>query len=906
MTTGKQLAGLLLLTTALTYPGLALAQDTADASAPGAQDSAQPEEADEGATPPADEDYADNQDISIPGGDTIFVTGRISRDPARNSTQVLSVLSAEEIARTGEGDIAGALARVTGLSVVGSGFVYVRGLGDRYSLAMLNGLPLPSPEPLSRVVPLDIFPTDVLASSLVQKTFSANFPGEFGGGVINLTTLAVPDESFFKIEMGLSGDTETTWQPGYGYFGSDTDWTGFDDGSRDDPPALTAFYASGERVNDVDRATQRAMLKDLTNPNFLTLQKIGELPVNVSGSFTAGTSFDVGSDGVLGIIATGGINNSWRNRVILQQFSPNDDLSLTSQFNNWTTDNRVLVNGLVGLGLEIADHRVRFTNLFIRDTLKQSVLGLGTDFESGNNEANQKTAWYERQLLDSQLVAELEFGDLGVDLRGGYAQTQREAPWEYSYEHFDNPDPANPYRGLYQNTLDEQRSRARVVFSDLTEDLYYGGADLSYPVTSWAAVTAGYAYSLTDRYSERREFSFRSSNFPTEFSLFQPAYLLSDAIIDFGEDPANTDPYLIQIFELTQATPAFIAELEVHAGYGQVRLEPTEGLVVDAGVRYEAAVQTVTPDLTVFSDPQGVLPAVTALDNDYFLPGATATYDFGNGLQARLNGSRTLARPQFRELIFQPYQDPETNRLYNGNPLLSDSELTNFEARLEYYLGGGNRALIAGFYKDIDSPIETYSTFADGRVLTSFANAPRAQLIGAEVELEYHYGLENVGGWLSTKELLVLANYTYTQSELKVRPGDTTAVFGSSVTDATLYFRDGAPMTGQSDHLANLQLGIEDSERLQQLTFLITYASERVVSRGFNNLPDIEENPGLRVDFVMREGFEFLNNDFEAKFEVRNIFGRGHEEYQDNGTTRIEVNSYDIGTTFAISLSATF
>src|SRR5690606_4346469 len=132
-------------------------------------------------------------EISIPGGD-IVVTGRRFRDVTRSSTQVVSVLSSEQIARTGEGDIAGALGRVTGLSVQSGGLVYVRGLGDRYSLALLNGLPLPSPQPLSRVVPLDIFPTDVVASSLVQKTYSANFPGEFGGGVINLTTSAIPDE----------------------------------------------------------------------------------------------------------------------------------------------------------------------------------------------------------------------------------------------------------------------------------------------------------------------------------------------------------------------------------------------------------------------------------------------------------------------------------------------------------------------------------------------------------------------------------------------------------------------------------------------------------------------------------------------------------------------------------------
>src|SRR6185503_2278708 len=112
-------------------------------------------------------------------------------------------------------------AHVTGLSVVGNGFVYVRGLGDRYSLALLNGSPLPSPEPLRRVIPLDIFPTSVIASAVVQKSDSANYPGEFGGGVLNLTPPAVPRESFLDIGFGPRGATETTFQLGYSYYGSD-------------------------------------------------------------------------------------------------------------------------------------------------------------------------------------------------------------------------------------------------------------------------------------------------------------------------------------------------------------------------------------------------------------------------------------------------------------------------------------------------------------------------------------------------------------------------------------------------------------------------------------------------------------------------------------------------------------
>jgi outer membrane receptor protein involved in Fe transport len=308
----------------------------------------------------------------------------------------------------------------------------------------------------------------------------------------------------------------------------------------------------------------------------------------------------------------------------------------------------------------------------------------------------------------------------------------------------------------------------------------------------------------------------------------------------------------------------------------------------------------------VFTDPSGST-ASTLLENEYWLPAATLTWEIAPEFQFRLSGSKTIARPQFRELIYQNYFDPESNRAYIGNPLLIDSELLNAEARLEYYFAPEQRLSGALFYKKIDNPIESFVTSFSGFFTTSYANAPEAQLFGVELEASKYFDLE--GLLPADRRLVVIGNYTYTRSELKVAPGDPVAVYASSSTSATDFFRDGSPLTGQSDHLVNLQVGIENTERLSQQTFLLTYASERVVSRGLNGTPpqpDILEDPGLRLDFVAREGFTFLNQAFEAKLEVRNIFGRKHEEFQESGDNRIEVNTYNVGTTIAGSISVTF
>ena len=682
---------------------------------------------------------------------------------------------------------------------------------------------------------------------------------------------------------------------GFAYFGTGKDWTGFSGSRRNTPAALQDFFNSGARISDLG-VDQQAIAKSLIDPNLVLAQRIGNLPPNSSFSLTAGTATDVGSDGRLGIVATLGYKSKWRNRDVTKQSAVNAELDLDSDFRDYVTDNRILLNGMLGFGLELGEHKVRWTNLYIRDTVKQTSLEQGTDFQNDFTKSRQSNGWFERELMDSQIVGEFKFGDLALDLRGGWARTKRDAPFEYEFEYVRTNNPNDPYGDLFINVLDRQRGNARVVFSKLEEELWYGGVDLSYPLMDWISATVGYAYTDTNRDSSRREFLFNAAtDFPDGVGALRPDYLLGDQVIDsFG----------IGLIETTQADPAFNAGLEIQAGYIKAQIEPMTGLSLDVGVRYEDATQTVNP-VEVFATSTNSASS-TALANDYFLPAATLTWEAAPGLQARVSASKTIARPQFRELIFQTYYDPETNRQFNGNPFLVDSELTNYEGRLEYYFGRGNRASIAGFYKDIKRPIEAYSSFSDNEQVTSFANAPKATLYGAEFELQYNYDLLDMGGWLENKRAVFVANYTYTKSEIKVGANDVTSVFPRGEQAATNFFIDGVPLTGQSDHLVNLQVGLENQDRLEQFTFLVTYASNRVTSRGTSGLPDIVESPGLQLDFVAREGVKFMGLDVELKLEARNITGRGHREFQSNGTKRIDINSYDVGPSFAASIAVEF
>ncbi|MDO9488639.1 MAG: TonB-dependent receptor, partial [Sphingomonadaceae bacterium] len=800
-----------------------------------------------------------------------------------------------------EGDIAGALSRVPGLSVVSGGFVYVRGLGDRYSLSLLNGSPLPSPEPLRRVVPLDIFPTSIVASAVVQKSYSPNYPGEFGGGVINLTTVATPRDPFFNVGFGVSADTETTGQLGYTYYGGDRDWLGYDDGTRKLPAALRTAGVNGTDVNDA------SVITGLSNASTTLLQRNDNIPANFSTDISGGTSWDKG-DYTIGLVAGAGYNNSWQTRDALQQSTTDPTGTIEEQFRTVLTDNRVLVNGLLGLGLDVADHTFRITNVYIHDTVKQGRLASGYDLRNfpipaagePNPQIEQNTSFFERQLYDLQGVAELEFDNVSLDLRGTYAKTNRDSPYERYFGY------------VYNTTIDDYQNRltgsdsegATIAFSELDERIYAGGADLTYKLATERpmSLTVGGAWSDTDRTSNRYFFRYRGTgggNVNDTVAQLRPDYLVSDFTI-------QTYGITLDNQSASQAATRYDAGLEVKAGYAMGEAELADGLRVSGGVRYEDAQQFITAGTFT-----------RTLSNDYWLPALTVTWNFAEDQQLRLHGSKTLARPQFRELAPQLYQDFTSDREFIGNPFLEDSQLYNAEARYENFLGRDERVTVAGFYKRIDNPIEAVAFFQpDGTLQTGFSNAPEATLYGAELELQKYVPLDGLGGsFFDTRRLLLIANYTYSKSELKVGGENAVSpIVGATLTPtvlpANLLFRDGAPLTGQSDHLVNLQLGIEDTERLSQALLLVTFASDRVTNRGpvsfGQRLPDLIEKPGVRLDFVLRQGVQLAGKEVELKFEARNLTGENYQEVQEFDTGNVNINTYDIGRSFSLSAGIKF
>ncbi|MEM8826098.1 MAG: TonB-dependent receptor, partial [Pseudomonadota bacterium] len=371
---------------------------------------------------------------------------------------------------------------------------------------------------------------------------------------------------------------------------------------------------------------------------------------------------------------------------------------LGQDFEFLSTENRIVVNGLLGFGYEFGEHKARWTSLYIRDTLKEARIQNGVDNISvGDDLLNLSfTNWFERQLIDTQGVIELDFGDIEVDLRGSYAETQRESPYERAFSYRFEEDVND-----FVNDLQTNGERASVAFSDLDEDVYSGAFDVSYdlPTAIPIKLSAGFAYSDQQRTATRRDFVYRAEGVTVGPILEQarPDFLLSDfAVRNFN--------IILQDLSSQFGTAAYDAGLEIFGGYGQVEIEPFDFVRAVFGLRYEDSSQFVTPlDLFGFGPDFGDV-ASTSIDATEFLPAATITWNFIEDTQLRLSASRTLARPQFRELAPQQFFDSESDRTFIGNEFLGNSDLINVEGRIEHYFGRDERITVAGFYKDIDNP----------------------------------------------------------------------------------------------------------------------------------------------------------------------------------------------------------
>lgn len=830
--------------------------------------------------------------------DEIIATGVFIPNEKKITSEITTVLDEDSFAQIGASDIASALTRVTGLSLSQGKFVIVRGLNERYSYATLNGAPLPSPEPLRRVAPLDLFPTSFLSDVVVQKTYSPEFSGEFGGGAINLRTRALPDEKFLELSISSSYNTTTTNRKGLVYGGSDSDWLGFDDGLRD----LPELDASGVPVGNFE------------NFNTLVIDVDEKLPFNGGGRITAGNRFDLDSGQSIGISATVGYDNSWQTRRgedNTANIGGNGELVILDDGFRESTENTVSLNALLGLGIEFDENNlVQIVGLATRQSSAEARSVYGEDRED-RFFRQDFTEWFEREVYMGQLLGEHFFpslNDAELTWRASYAKAARDAPYErrVNYENFED---GQGFRFQF-NRPGTNNSLSFSELDDTTLDL---GVDFAVPFdlgTREVEVKFGGAYLDKNRDSSQSDFRYFGT-LPAELRQSRVDLILSDAVVDAG------------ILEIRRGgTTGFpdlsFASLETFGGYVAMETEFFPDLRVSGGLRYETSEQNTAVEQSLVG---GTFFQFDPLDESYILPAVTATYTFADNWQLRLAASQTINRPQFRELTPSIFVNTDTDDRFVGNPFLTNSESTNLDARLEYYFGATEFITIGGFYKDLTNPIEEFIFNGLGESnATSFINAPSAKLYGVEVEFEKKFTISNklpiMNKWLGGQDFVVRTNYTYVDSSVSadgtVSITPPTVDPSRGVTPVTIsaagLYSDGRKLQGQSDHLVNLQFGIENYEAGWDVFLLLNYTSERIraVEDLSNGLPSIKEQLPISLDLVTNIPFKIRGGEYELGFKIQNILDDKYEATQSLNGTSVIIDDYNVGTTVAASLKRRF
>ena len=812
----------------------------------------------------------------------ILVTGTSvtdAIDQARFSESIVDVLTAEDFATTGDSSVVDALSRLTGVTTVDGKYVYVRGLGERYSSTLFNGASLPSPDPVRRVVPLDLFPSGVMEQLSVQKTYAPWLPADFAGGSVQMTTRAVPAEREFHFDVQLKTNDRTTGKKTPWFEGGGADWTGFDDGFRDMPKGLRDL----DKTNPPQTPQERQSLGLAVDRSWDVDDETIPPGFEMTGSYANHWETPAGSFGV--VLGAQGENEWLYQKEERREQVENTDDEFRNASTLKQTTNSVDYAALGSVNWSPATSQLVKATLFWSHLTDKRYIEedpRANDYE----EAYFKdiyAEWEEQQLLTTQLSGSHEVArlhDLLFDWTATWSQATRSLPdaryYGYRYLDSDISDGLDPSSLRFARAANNIRS-----WEDLTDEAWDVVANTALPLrlheNVLSTLRTGIKYFDKQRESEFLQYRYVDANSSTNW----PNY--NDLPVDeiFGDE--NISPQVWNFQQFSRADDQYDAEEEIIGGYLQSDWEIGSSLRLMVGSRFESSTQSTNTDA-----PE---PA-TKLKDDSFFPATELTWLIRDDIQLRAAWSQTINRPDLRELSPAGFINPETRERYFGNPDLEVSDLTNYDLRLEWYHGTADSLEIAAFYKDIQSPVQEYA-LVNGRSRT-WRNAEEAYLWGIEVAAQQ--SLAVLGRWAD--DFTVRTNAAYIQSEA-------TEADDAAVTNLK------HPLQGQSDYVFNFQITHDYLPWDLKNTLAFNVFGERLDSIGSRepNAPagqegkeDSYEQPVPTLDFTLKWGFSMFNEDFDLTFKARNLLDPKIEEQRAQVTER----SYRDGRNFTLEVGYDF
>ena len=768
----------------------------------------------------------------------------------QESAAVSDVLGAEQMSASGDSDAAGALKRVPGLTVVGGKYVYVRGLGERYSATLMNGANLPSPEPERRVVPLDLFPTAVLESVVIQKTFSPDMPAEFGGGVIALRTRSIAEEPVAKLKLSTGFTTGVQFQKRLTYDGGPTDGLGIDGGFRK-LPELVRAASDGEPLEEADMFSDRGYEPSELEafgeamPNRWNLSRADTPPnLGLGATFGHGVRKDGKHLGFLLGLGYGVSHDLDRFDRIYTLLGEGGALEESHTYNFETGKRSVRLGGILAVGFAPhATQQFNITTLLARKTDDEARTYEGLNRDVGDLIRVSRLRFVERMLLTQQFrgqhVIEPLKG-LTIDWRYTWSMASRDEPDRREYR-YDNENGTDVW------LLSDRPEGNQRFFSTLGDRGHDVGIDVTMPFTlreeDTARIKVGGGFMNKQRSVDTRRFKFMHKGVNTG----DPEIISQDPESVFT--PENIGDGGFQFEEVTRQTDNYSAGQTIGNVYALADVPILPWLRIMGGVRLERSVQEVSTFELFNPDGEPVLADLKTTD---VLPALTVTFEPRPGMLARIGYGLTLSRPDFRELSPATFNDVTGGRQTFGNPELERAQIHNVDARWEWYPTSSESVSAGVFYKHFVKPIEQI-VVVSAQHSVSWANAETADNIGFELDWRKDFGFIHD----ALADLYFAGNVAVVYSQ--VRLGENSGIQSS----------DKRALQGQSPVVINLQLGYDNPISGTRLNLLYNVFGRRIGEVGALGAPDSYEESFHQLDFVASQ--RIGTSGVKLGFKVKNL-----------------------------------
>lgn len=736
----------------------------------------------------------------------------------QKSANLIDGISAANFRKIGDSDAASSLKRVTGISVEGGKYVFVRGLGDRYTKTILNGMEIPGLDPDRNTLQMDIFPTNVIDNIIVHKSFSAELPADFTGGVIDIATKDFPEVKTANLSLSLGYNPDMHFNSDYlSYEGGKTDWLGYDDGTRAIPATENIPFFSEAVVNpNGDKGIRFKEIMSNFNPVMAAKREQSLM------DYSAG--FSVGNQHPLKKITLGyNVSLSYKYSTEYYKEAAYGNYGLVSEPDIFELERReytsgeygsssVLLGGLAGFAVKTKSSKYILNFLHLQNGESKAALSLFSGTDQGSNfDAIQHNLEYSQRALTNVLFSGKHF----------FSNNKWGVEWKISPTRSELYDPDVRFtryetRGNTFSISTEVGFPERI-WRELSETNLAGQLNISRDYKAFgndAKLKFGGAYTGKDRDYEIKSFAINVRNIPLTGNPDELFY------------PENIWPYTGSVNRGTTYEARFVpnnfnkfnSNNENIAFYISTEITPFQNVKAILGFRGESFVQRYTGQ----SQTDKIVLDNEELINDFDLfPSANIIYSINEKQNLRVSYSQTIARPSFKEMSYAEIYDPITGRTFVGG-LFRDaddvagivywdgnlvvSKIQNADLRWEMFQGRGQTISVSAFYKFFKNPIEIVQYLS---IKNAFQprNVGNGQLAGLEFEMRQNLGLFSE----KMENFVFSTNLTYTSSRIKQSETELTsrndnARNGEKVEE----YRE---MAGQAPFIINAGLSFEGSDK---------------------------------------------------------------------------------------------